>query len=433
MFYDKQPEENRNSYKRMLAIVGQLSNLFSEKEEPYLAYRAHENIFCKYFNADNLARFDCSADAKKDRVGVGLKTWVGRNDQKVAEFGKLKSSYSGLEGIELVKRISEYRNERIRVTKNMHGIDEMIYHVIRRIPNAMEIMECAFDYIDIDNIKLIPRRGNDNNTYFTDGKHTYHFSVSKNTLYMLFDDMEKMDSFEVKILEDPYKALESMQKGADIRIEKYNLGDKRGKYSDFSITEICRKPQLCLPLYSRRRKTKEKYVAEGSGLNQWNGARTSNRKKKDGTIVHVETPRDANEFYIPYAAEDRRRDPDFFPPRDTSFDLHLPDGSVISAKVCQEAYKKMPESKYVLLSEEERKEEDCRRAEGKSIMSNPNKILGKWLLRDVFELPEGTVVTYEMLEKFGVDSVVFTKNGDLDYSIEFAEIGTYEEFYGEED
>ena len=63
-------------------------------------------------------------------------------------------------------------------------------------------------------------------------------------------------------------------------------------------------------------------------------------------------------------------------------------------------------------------------------MSNPNKLLGEWLLRTVFELPEGTVVTYEMLEKFGVDSVVFTKHGDLEYSVDFSEIGTYEEFYG---
>lgn len=399
MFYNKQPEENRNSYKRMLAIVGQLSNLFSEKEEPYLAYRAHENIFCKYFMADNLARFDCSVDAKKGRIGVGLKTWVGRNEQKVAEFGKLKSSYKDLEGIELVRKISEYRNERIRVTKNMHGIDEMIYHVVKRVPNAMEILECVFDYIDIDNIRLIPKRGNDNNTYFTDGKHTYHFSISKNTLYMLFDNMEKLDFFEVKILEDPYNALEYMQKGIDMCVGKGEWGDKNAKYTDFFIKEICSKPQLCLPLYSRRGSDKEKFVAEKSGLNQWNAA---------GRV------RDVNEIYIPYQTIDRKRNLTFFPPRDTSFVLHLPDGSEISAKVCQEADKNNP-----LI--------------GKAIMSNPNKVLGKWLLRDVFEVEEGTVITYEMLERFGVDSMIFTKNGELDYSIDFAEIGTYEKFYEEED
>ena len=48
MFYDLQAEELQEKYKQMLKIMGQLSNLFSENECPYLAYRAHENIFCKY-------------------------------------------------------------------------------------------------------------------------------------------------------------------------------------------------------------------------------------------------------------------------------------------------------------------------------------------------------------------------------------------------
>lgn len=139
MFYELQPEENRNQYKKMLKLVGQLSNLFSESECPYLAYRAHENIFCKYLDAVNLARSDCSADAKKGAVGIGLKTWMGNDDQKVAEFGKLKKNYADLKGIDLVKKVAEYRNERIRVTKKMHGIEDMIYHVVKEFR-----MPCRF-------------------------------------------------------------------------------------------------------------------------------------------------------------------------------------------------------------------------------------------------------------------------------------------------
>ena len=406
MFYDKQSILNQNKYKQMLKIVGQLSRLFSESDCPYLAYRAHENIFCKYLEADNLARSDCSADAKKDGIGIGLKTWMGNDDQKVAEFGKLKKNYSNLTGLDLVKRIAEYRNERIRVTKKLHGINQMIYHVVKRVPNMMQILECTFDYIDIDSIKLIPNRGNDNNTYFTDGKHTYHFSVSKNTLYMIFDDLELMDSFEVDIMDDPYEVLMSFANQASLKRGKMDLASAHGDmletleiYQDVTKKVMVRKPMLCLPLYSIRGKEKEKYVAGKSGLNQWNAA---------GRV------RDVNEIYIPYQAVDRKRDLNFFPPRDTSFTLHLPDGTDISAKVCQEADKNEP-----LI--------------GKAIMSNPNKVLGKWLLRDVFEVEEGTLITYEMLELFGVDSVIFTKNAELDYSIEFAEIGTYEKFYGEED
>lgn len=395
MFYDKQPEFNREQYKRMLIAMGKMSNLFSESNCPYLSYRAHENIFCKYLEAVNLARSDCSADAKKDNIGIGLKTWMGNNDQKVAEFGKLKKFYAELNGIELVKKIAEYRNERIRVTMSLHNINQMIYHVVKRVPGAMQILECSFDYINIDSIKLIKNKGNDNNTYFTDGKHEYHFSVSKNTLYMIFSDLELLDEFQVEIEADPYSALLYMSMSTrDNKVVDTIVNDNVIELVNYANKN---KRQICLPLYSMVKG--KKTVPEKSGLNQWNA-----RGRK----------RDENEVYIPYLAEERKKDPDFFPPRNTPFSLHLPNGVSISAKVCQEADKNDP-----LI--------------GKAIMSNPNKILGKWLLRDVFNIPVGTLVSYEMLEKFGIDSVVFTKNDELDYSVEFAEIGTFEKFYGLED
>lgn len=397
MFYDIQKEKEKSEYKKMLLTIGSLSNLFSESDCPYLAYRAHENIFCKYLNADNLARTDCSADAKKDNVGIGLKTWTGNDDQKVAEFGKLKKNYADLTGLDLVKKISEYRNNRIRTTMNVHGISKMIYHVVKRVPNKLLIMECNFDLIDIENIELIPEKGNDNNTYFSDGKHTYHFSISKNTLYMIFDDLILLDSVDVEIIDDPYTTLlKTMLSSKVSRVETDYVLTSGEMMNTVKVNKT--KEMLCLPLYSRR-KNGDKFVAEKSGLNQWNaGGRARN----------------VDELYIPYQAVDRNRNISFFPPRDTPFTLRLPNGENISAKVCQEADRNNP-----LI--------------GKAIMSNPNKILGKWLLRDVFELPENTIVTYEILEQFGVDSVVFTKNSELDYSIDFSRIGTYEKFYGEED
>lgn len=386
MFYELQPQIQQDNYKKMLSIVGSLTQLFSESNCPYLAYRAHENIFCKYFEAENLARLDCSADAKKNRIGIGLKTWTGQDDQKVAEFGKLRETFAGLSGLELVKKIAEYRNERIRITKNLNGIDEMIYHVIKRIPGAMQVFECAFDYIDIEHITLITNRGNVNNTYFTDGHHTYHFSTSKNTLYMIFEDMELLDNFDVEIMDDPYTCL--------MNLLPCNVTEATIKKMP-STPLISKENQICLRLYSLKAKG-IKYVPEKSGLNQWNGARFVRRTGEY-------KPRNPNELYIPYPADDRRNTVGFFPDRDTVFNLRLPDGSEIPAKICQD--------------------------DGKAIMSNPNNLLGEWLLRKVFELPEGKLVTYEMLLKFGIDSVVFTKHADLEYSVDFAEIGTYEEFY----
>ena len=381
MFYENQPTDHKKNYKQMLSIIGNLTLLFSESNCPYLPYRAHENIFCKYLEAENLSRSDCSADAKHGKLGIGLKTWMGNDDQKVAEFGKLRETYKDLKGDALVKKVAEYRNERIRITKNIHGIEEMIYHIVRRIPNHMQIIECAFDYIDTEKISVITGRGNVNNTYFTDGKHTYHFSSSKNTLYMIFDNFDILDEFEVEIMADPYSYLMNLAISMSTR---EIIEQQAPDYSN----------KLCLRLYSAN-KAQGKFVAPKSGLNQWNGARLNT---KTGT----RTPRNPNELYIPYPAEDRRTSVGFFPPRDTIFELYMPDGSIIPTKVCQD--------------------------DGKAIMSNPNKILGKWLLRTVFELPEGEVVTYEMLEKFGIDSVIFTKLDDLKYKIDFAEIGTYEDY-----
>ncbi len=375
MFYEKQPKEQKENYKMMLKTVGSLSKLFSESSEPYLYYRCHENIFCKYFEALNLSREDCSADAQKEEIGIGLKTWVGADNQKVAEFNKLKEKYMHLEPLDMVKKIAEYRNERIRITKNLHGIKEMIYHIVKRVPHSMQIYEYAFEMIDISNISIISSRSSATNIYFTDKKHEYHFNISKSTLYMIFNDMTLLDSFDVNIIEDPYEYLQNLTK------ESSKIG---AEVSEILSEKLPKYEELCLRLYSTK-SNGEKYMPERSGLNQWNAA---------GRV------RNMNEIYIPYPASDRRRSEGFFPPRDENFMLTLPNGNVISAKVCQD--------------------------DNKAIMSNPNSELGRWLLRDVFELPEGTILTYEMLEKFGIDSVIFTKVDDKIYKIDFTEIGTYE-------
>ncbi len=281
----------------------------------------------------------------------------------------------------------------------MKMANKMLYHIVKRVPHAMCIYEAAYDYIDIENIEVDENRGNANSIYFTDGKHTYHFSRSKNTLYMIFDNMELMDEFEVQIYDDPYDILSNamrLKTGAEKIIHKQEAGGLEDK-----------KPCLCLRLYSTKQDG-TKFVAEKSGLNQWNGVRSCYKKDKEtGERIKVkETPRDVNELYIPYPSIDRNRE-SFFPPRDTAFELRLPDGEWISAKVCQQ--------------------------DGKAIMSNPNNLLGKWLLRDVLELQEGTQITYEMLKEYGIDSVMFTKLDEGKYSIDFCELGTYEKVYGLED
>ncbi|PAK20893.1 hypothetical protein CJJ23_04840 [Mycoplasmopsis agassizii] len=371
MFYTKQDYESRENYKNMLRSFGQISRVFSNSDTPYLPYRAHENIFARYFDVINISRSDNSIDAydRQSKTGIALKTWVGSNDQKIAEFGKLLKEYKNLSGIELVKKISEYRNIRLRTTKKLYGINKIIYHVVKRVPNYMYIYETMLEEIDIDNLRLIKKNSGDNNTYFSDSKNIYHFSISKNTLYMIFDNLTLLDRIEINIFKDPYNEILKLGQLFETQVDKKNKIE-----------------QLCLRLYSW--KNGKKFVFPKSGLNQWNA---SGRK------------RHPDEIYIPYPVEDKNKNPNFFPSRDQSFNLMLPDGTWISAKVAQQ--------------------------NNKSIMSNPNKMLGNWLLRKVFEIPENTLITYDTLKLLNTDSVIFTKINNNRYKIDFCELGTYEKFY----
>ena len=61
-------------------------------------------------------------------------------------------------------------------------------------------------------------------------------------------------------------------------------------------------------------------------------------------------------------------------------------------------------------------------------MSNPNKALGKWILRDILKISEGTLVTKTMLDKAGFDSLVIYKNSEGDYSVEVSYSESYNDF-----
>ena len=61
-------------------------------------------------------------------------------------------------------------------------------------------------------------------------------------------------------------------------------------------------------------------------------------------------------------------------------------------------------------------------------MSNPNSALGKWLLRDILQQPESTLVTYDILQRLDIDSVEIVKKSDDDYFIDFLPVGSYDEF-----
>ncbi|MEO6176537.1 MAG: restriction endonuclease [Flavobacterium circumlabens] len=383
MFLKNQPKENIQEYYNLLKIVGGLSNLFSDNNIPYLYYRAAENIFCKAFEANNLSRGDSSADASKNSMGIGLKTFLNSNGntlQKIAEFNKDRNDYHDLikNPEDFIRYISLLRNKRLDSTKVIHSIDNLVYHCVAREADRFLIFEEEMNFINIDQINNIKPKPN--SISFNDKIHEYNFNISKSTLFKRFNTNNTVE-LKVDILKDPYEVLRKI-------FEEKNLDFIKDHKPEYEF--------VILPLFS----TRSGKVADGSGLNQWNA-----RGRK----------RDINEVYIPVPAVIHKIYPTFFPPNEKgiSFNLHLPNGNVLSASMCQDSFFKI-------------NGKDVNK--GKGLMSNPNKELGKWILRDILKIPEGTVVTYEMLVEIGIDSVEVRKIDSKNYEIDFKKVNSYYDF-----
>ncbi len=380
LFFLEQEEKNKKLYIDLLDITGSLSNMFADSKNPFLYYRAMENIFCKSFNADNLSRSDISVDASKNGIGVGLKTFLqssGNTFQKIAEFNKDSYLFRDLKGMELIKKVSLMRNERIKSTMKICNLKDMMYHMITRSENYMAIYEEKMDLINIDKIEIISQKNS--TIHFSDELHDYNFSLSKNTLLKRFitNEKNKLHGFEVKILEDPYEFLLNLKD----KIEFYNVDLKNG--NNLEIDDY-----IVLPLYS----TRTKKVELSSGLNQWN----AKGRKRDPDEVYIPIPAWIHKIkknFFEYNTDDNKTAP---------FDVKLPNGKVLSMKVAQQG--------------------------GKSLMSNPNSDLGKWILRDILELNKKELVTKEQLDTIGIDSVKLSKDMNGNYYLDFLKSGSYEEF-----
>lgn len=390
LFYDNSDfvsKIEKSEYEQMLIIMGSLSNLYSDNISPYIPSRVTENLFCKYLEADNLARSDVTADAKKKHIGIGIKTWIGSNRQKIAEFDKALKDYSNKSVLDKIQHIAQLRNERIRFTMASQGLSEMIYHCILRKPGLIQIFECPLVPIDIDHLQIKEEKST--TITFTDGSNNYSFALSKSTLYKDFVEFASptangflMAELPVQIIEDPYEFLRKKMAVKDT----FDASQRAAKEPGFVDSII-------LPLFTYAPKTGEKIIPLRSGLNQWN----ANGRR-----------RNPDEVYIGYNADDKKCSPGFFPPKEQCFTLLLPDGESLSAKICQDGEK--------------------------AIMSNPNSALGKWLLRKVLHIPlsNTTPLTYDDLERYGIDAVEFRKYHEPGkepyYKIDFARIGSYEAY-----
>ena len=355
---------HQSKYLEYLSLVGALSGLFSDSDVPLLHYRATENIYCDVFKAENLSRADVSADAKFNIYGVGIKTFLEGNKKTLQKVAEFNRESSLFTSLESDEKIRKIAELR----NNRLDFTKSAYKIDELIYHCILRNNYGFHLFEekIDNIKvseIIIDKDDKNSIQFSDGLHEYSFNKSKSTLYKRFYTNDYFANIKVNISDNPISLLKKL----DITVEE---------------PQIVR--TVVLPLYSY--KNGEKHVFSKSGLNQWNAK--GRRRHPD-------------EVYIPHPIEIRNEFDTFFPDRETPFDVLLPDGSTLKMKVCQ--------------------------GSGKAIMSDPNKALGKWLLRDVLNIPSGTLISYDMLLEIGIDCVVFEKIGDT-YRMDFKAVGEYENF-----
>lgn len=352
MLYNSQNEIDKKKYKKILSNIGSLSFLFTESSNAYLNYRVHENTYCYAFSATNLSRSDIAIDATYEKVGIGLKTFLRLNNntyQKIAEFNALSGKLNGKKTSEKVKLIKKWRNDRLSIALKLYGLESMIYHCIIRDEIGFHVYEESMDFIE----ETTDETEDEKTIKFKSGSTQYSYNKSKNTLMKKFVTCNIIDTIQIENVINP--------------LEKFN---------DFDLKKILIEnvnEKVILPLYS----TNTGQVQVRSGLNQWN----ANGRKRNPDEVYIPIPRN---IHISH--------PKFFPARDQIFDLILPNGTEMSAKVCQDG--------------------------SKALMSNPNKELGSWLLRSVLNLQSRELLTKEVLLEKGFDSVQIEKIEKNKYKID---------------
>lgn len=378
-FFSNQSE--KELYYNLLKLTGALSKLFADGKNVYLHYRIMENAFCKAFNAHNLSRSDLSVDVSKSGIGLGLKTFLHKNGsplEKIAEFNRSSYLLKDLNPREMIQKIAEMRNDRIRSTKDICSLTDVGYHYITRKEHQLLIYEEPMAEIDTSSLKL--EKADNTSIKFCDNLHEYSFSLSKHTLFRRFDvsKAKLVNSLYITILDDPFEFLA----GFDTSIIKATKSEEEPVFEDYII----------LPLYSPR----ENKVQEKSGLNMWNAAGR---------------PRNMDEVYIPVPAWIHQEKAGFFDydlgryPKTNSFTVILPNRKTLQMKVTQDG--------------------------GKALQSDPNKDLGKWLLRDVLRLSPGTLVTKQLLDEIGIDSVKLSKVKSGLFELDFLKTGSFEDYKNE--
>lgn len=412
---------------------------------------------------------------------VGIKSFgIGAGDQKIAQFkasskewtdiiAEINSNGKGLSVkeinevnsklyLELAKKIAVLRNERIRSSKEqLRGFKiseddasvEAVYHVLMPSKKGHDpkvyVGETSYTEIDTKSIKILGTTSKQNpaNFRFTDGKHTYKYTFADSQLYMRFNNKDiVVDQWDVEYVDD---ALDVFEKLGNIKFdspkESYSWLINVEPYSGFNgfygAPKMAKKNQA---REKRIERFKDKYknkivpdkLTEIIGLLEdillvprkgddrailvKNRERLMLLAKNSGNSEIVSelraiVYRPANEMYIPIpnSRKFHKAHPNFF-------------GKGICELNGSKLVKKKEERKFNLkiMPAGDEIEAYVNQDAGKAIQSTNNQeILGEWILRKVFQLPEGEPLTEERLNELEINGIRLTKADKHTIELEF--------------
>lgn len=417
----------------------------------------------------------------KEKYLIGIKSFgIGAGDQKIAQFkasskewtsiiAEINSNGEGLSlkeidkingplYLELARKIAKLRNERIRSSKEqLKGFKvvendttvEAVYHVLMPSKKGYDpkvyVGETSYSEIDVDKIEILGATSKKNpaNFRFTDGNHTYKYTFADSQLYMTFNNKDiVVDEWNVEYVEDALAVFEELGKlktedkkeshswllniepysgfngfyGAPKMAKKNQAREKRiqrfeDKYKDtVDAIKFTRIIELLKDILLTPRKKEEREILVENRNKLMEIVESCNNlemAKELRTIVY----RPANEMYIPIPSSRLFHEtyPNFF-------------GEELCKLNGSKLVKKKEERQFKLRMMPSRDEITAyvNQDFGKAIQSaNKQGILGEWILRKVFQLPQGEPLTKERLDELEINGIRLTKADKNTVELEF--------------
>lgn len=379
---------------------------------------------------------------------------------------KINEINSGLY-MELAQQIAYLRNMRIDSSQsNLQGFSvlvgrdniQTVYHILMPSkkgdkPRIM-VGETSYDKIDIDNLKIIGCSSkNPTNFDFTDGNHTYRFTSADSQLLMNFDNKNIVkDTWDVKYAEDAYQifadladrvyggtsaAEAPLRESHSWKIDAerysgfnafYGISYKGGPNAFKKRIEIIAdsykdtvKPQTLNVFVTNLKEYADLPYSSNDEKRHKESKRDDlvkildfigDRELTDYVMPMLYRPQDEVYIPIPKARIFHQTYPDFFGP---GYGTLIKDGGKWKLANKKRIFP------LVLEPSGERMDAYITQDSGKAIESDGKQsILGKWLLRELFQLREHEPLTEKRLNELNINGIrVYKETGKPDIHLEF--------------